>query len=107
MGIRNKKLLIEKRNKLMDELKNIKPFIEGSLGKVNRICGNPNCQCRTDSNKKHPALYFTWKENRKTQALYVPVVMWEEAKTWNTNFKTLKQIIKNISEIQRKILKLR
>lgn len=103
----SKQNLIEKRNYLMKNLRKIGPFIEGSLGKVNRICGNKNCTCRVNPEKKHAAYYFTWKEKKKTQSLYVPVDWWQNAITWNNNYKLLKNIIKDISSIQKSLLKIR
>lgn len=107
MSRKSKGLLIKKRNKLLNEISKIGPLIEGSITRPKRICGNPNCQCRSNPDKKHPAMYLTWKENKVTKNLYIPVAMWEEVEQWNQNFKDLKQLIKKMTEVQREILKLR
>lgn len=90
--------------KLLNEMG---PVLEGTLTEVKRICGNKNCRCRKDKDSRHPALYLTWKEKKKTQALYIPKSMWTEAKQWNANYKNAKKLIKEISEIQKELLKQR
>jgi hypothetical protein len=107
MSEKNKKKLIEKRKKLFRELIKVGPFIEASLGKAKRICGSPNCSCKKDPEKKHLAYFFTWKENKKTKTLYVPVAMWKDAELWYNNYKNFKKLSKEISDIQKELLKLR
>ena len=43
-------------------------------------------------------MFLTWKENQKTQALYIPVANYKEAQLWNENYKKLKKQIKKVSE---------
>ena len=54
------------------------PFIIGSLTKIHRRCGNPNCRCAGENGRKHPAHLLTTKIKGKTHAIYVPVDMVEE-----------------------------
>lgn len=97
-------ILLKKQKKLISELINIGEFIEGSLSKYDRICGTKTCQCR-NGGKKHPAMFFTWKEKGKTKSLYVPVSKEEQAMLMHVNYKKLKIIIKNLSDINKMILK--
>jgi hypothetical protein len=99
-----KQNLRKKQKKLMASLSQVGPFIEGSLSTVARPCGNPKCRCRTDPTKKHPSTYLTWKENKKTKALYIPVAHLEEAELWNANYKKLKKQIKKVSDFHKKLL---
>lgn len=105
--MKSKKNLLKIRKILLGEFKKIGPFIEGSLSTVNRICGNKNCQCRKYHNKKHPSLFLTWKEKKKTKAIYILTSNHHEAESWNQNYKKLKILIKQISNIQKELLKLR
>ena len=57
------------------------PFIVGSLVKIQRRCGNPNCRCAREG-PKHAAYLLTTKVNGKTRAIYVPVDMVEEVRQW-------------------------
>ena len=101
------KNLLKKQKILFKTLGTNSPFIEGSISTVKRICGNKNCRCRKDPEKKHPAMFLTWKENLKTKALYIPVEQQINAKMWNENYKKLKILIKKISDFHKKILKMK
>ena len=72
-----------------------------SLSTVRRICGNSRCQCRRDPAKKHRAMFLTWKENQKTQPLYIPVANYKEAQVGNENYKKLKKQIKRANVTDR------
>lgn len=104
---KRKKNLLSKQKKLIKSLGTINPFIIGSITIVKRICGNKQCQCRKNSEKKHPAMFLTWKENNKTKTLYIPVIMEQEVKSWSENYKVVKKIIQEISDVQKDLLKLR
>ena len=102
-----KQNLRKKQKKLIESLSHVGPFIEGSLSTVARPCGNPNCRCRKDPTKKHPSTYLTWKENKKTKALYIPVAHLEDAELWSANYKELKKRIKKVSDFYKTLLKSR
>ena len=74
------------------------PFIIGSLTKIHRRCGNPNCQCAGENAQKHPAYLLTTKVEGKTRAIYVPVDMVDEVKKWCSHYRVVKTQIKAISE---------
>lgn len=101
-----KSFLLKKQKALLNQLKSVGPFVDGSLSVVNRICGTKTCSCMKGG-KKHPAMFLTWKEKRKTMALYIPVSMYNDVKLWNKNYKKLKMLIKKISSVQKELLKLR
>lgn len=82
------------------------PWIQGSLVSTKRICGKPNCSCH-HGGSKHPALFVTWKEQEKTLSLYVPRKLESEVKAWAGNYKRLKAVLREISGIQRQIVRLR
>jgi len=52
-------------------------------------------------------MILTWKENKKTKALYVPVSKWEEVRSWHENYKKLKGIIKDLSKLQKELIAMR
>jgi len=97
-------LIRKRQKKLIRSLSQAGPVVEGTLATVRRFCGNSRCRCRTDPGKKHPALYLTWKEKQKTQALYIPVAHQEEARLWSKNYKKLKKQIKKVSDFHKKLL---
>lgn len=100
----NKKKLLIKHKKIRDELRLTGPFIEGNLSTSYRICGNKGCRACADG-EKHPAMFFTWKEEKTTKSLYVPVSRWKEAKFYSANYKRLKKTIRKLSDLQKKILR--
>jgi len=81
------------------------PFIIGSLVKIQRRCGNPNCRC-AKKGKKHSAHLLTTKVDGKTRAIYVPVDMVEEVRKWCRQYRTVKSDIKEISECCEQLIRL-
>jgi hypothetical protein len=81
------------------------PFIVGSLVKIQRRCGNPNCRCAREG-PKHPAHLLTTKVNGKTRAIYVPVDMVEEVRQWCRQYRDIKADIKEVSECCEQLIRL-
>ena len=82
-----------------------KPFVIGSLVKIQRKCGNPNCRCAREG-PKHPAHLLTTKVNGKSQAIYVPVDMVEEVRQWCLQYCEIKADIKGVSECCEQLIRL-
>ena len=101
-----KRSLEVKRLKSLQKIHTLIPWIEGSLVSTSRFCGKRNCICHQEG-PKHPVLYITWKENGKTVSLYVPRKLESEVMGWVQNYKKLKDLIREISEIQKQIIRLR
>ncbi len=78
-------------------LGNPQPFIVGSLVKIQRRCGNPNCRCAKEG-PKHTGHLLTTKVKGKTQAIYVPVDMVEEVRQWCHQYSDVKAVIKEVSD---------
>ncbi len=73
------------------------PFVAGSLTKIYRKCGNPNCRCAAKGGQKHSAHLLTTKIKGKSKAIYVPVDMVEDVRKWCSNYSDVKDEIKIIS----------
>ena len=101
-----KQILQAKRNKLISKISKLNPWIEGTVVTTTRICGKKNCACHRDG-LKHPVMHVTWKESGKTVSLYVPKRMEAEVSNWASNYKKLKEMIREISNIQKDIVRLR
>lgn len=95
-----------KRKKLIKELIRFDPWISGSAVEIKRICGSKGCICRRGG-PKHPAMFLTWKEDRKTRCLYVPRRLESEVKTWTNNYRQIRTLMRRITQIQRDIICLR
>jgi hypothetical protein len=81
------------------------PFIIGSLVKIQRRCGNPNCRCGREG-PKHPAHLLTTKVNGKTKTIYVPVDMVQEVRQWCRQYRDIKANIKEVSDCCEQIIRL-
>ena len=97
--------LEKKREAPLHRILTLDPWMEGTLVATTRRCGKKNCACH--KGPKHPVAYVTWKENGKTVSLYVPKGLETEVRTWVENYKRLKEIIREVSNIQREIVRLR
>jgi hypothetical protein len=52
--------LTKKRDSLIKKLSEVGPFIDGSMVKVKRRCGNKNCKCYLKG-EKHEGYYLQYK----------------------------------------------
>ncbi len=95
-----------KRRSLLRQIQNLDPWIEGTLVTTARKCGKDNCACHHQG-PKHPVLFVTWKEAGKTVSLYIPRQLEAEVKQWTENYKKLKELIRQISEVQKQMVRLR
>lgn len=100
--MQTKKSTVSRRQKLTNKLTMVGPFMEGTLAVTQRTCGRKGCACLRG--KKHSAMYLTWKEERKTQAMYIPVGKQKEALLMSQNYKKLKKLIRQLSELHKKAL---
>ena len=95
-----------KRLSLLRQIQNLGPWIEGTLVATTRKCGKDNCACHRQG-PKHPVLFVTWKEAGKTVSLYIPRHLEAEVKQWTENYKRLKVLIRQISEVQKQMVRRR
>ena len=77
-----KNRFVTRREAILRQIADIGPFIEGTLVKV------PRKDCR------HVAHRLTFKVERKTRAVYVPLDRVEDVKAWTKEYKRLKQLIR-------------
>jgi hypothetical protein len=96
------KSLINRKYKLLTQLGRDMPFIEGSLSISQRECASEGCICHRG--KKHQSMALTWKEDQKTKSLYVPAEKQKQALAWSKNYKKIKALIRNLSEVNKQIL---
>ena len=84
----------------------LNPWIEGSIVSTSRFCGKKNCACH-HGGPKHPVLYVTWKEKGKTVSLYIPRKIENDVRRWVQNYRKLKELTREVSDIQKQIVRLR
>jgi len=96
--------LKRKRDGLLKQLAGTGPFVDGSMVVVKRRCGNKNCKCYL-KDEKHESYYLHYKEKGVTKAVYIPVDMEDTVRQWNDNHKILKEIVAEISKINKEIVR--
>lgn len=95
-----------KRERLIRRMGKLGPWIQGSLVSTSRICGKQNCACRRGG-PRHPVIFVTWKERGKTVSLYVPRHLESQVKIWAKNYGKAKELVREISDIQKQLIRLR
>lgn len=96
--------LERKRNSLLKKLAVSEPFIDGSVVKVSRRCGNKNCKCAVRG-EKHESFYLQYQEKGATKGIYIPVDFEEEVFKWSKEWKKVKEIVHEICRIQKSIIR--
>ena len=104
--MKKKDKLEARRKKLVSQLIDFDPWIQGTVVQTKRICGSKGCACR-HGGPKHPAMFLTWKEKGKTCCLYVPRRLESEVNLWAQNYRRLKMTMEKITKVQRDIIRLR
>lgn len=95
--------LRRKRDGLLKKLAKSKPFVDGSIVKVRRKCGNKNCRCTRG--QKHESFYLMYKVKGVTKAVYIPVDLEKEVFGWSEEWERLKGITQEICRIQKSIVR--
>ena len=66
---------------ILERIRKIRPFLQGSLSITKKRCGNLTCRCVKEG-PIHEAALLTWKEGQKTRTLYVPIELRQEVAAW-------------------------
>lgn len=96
-------MLEKRRDAKLKELASVGPLLQGSLAEIGVTCGNLNCRCARGY--KHRSHILKRQVRGKTQSLYVPVDMVEEARKWVEEYRRVKRLLKDISDLNRSIIK--
>ncbi len=89
--------------KILQQIRKTKPFLQGSLSITKKRCGNPNCRCAKEG-PVHETALLTWKENKITKTMHIPISLRKEVKKWVEEGKRLKELIQQMSKTQREFL---
>lgn len=96
--------LIARRQAKLDLLAKAGPSLQGSLGKTAVRCGNPACKCA--AGEKHIRYLLTRKLGGKSSSVHIPVDMVEEATAWTKEYRRIKRLLKEVSDLSEKIIRL-
>lgn len=104
MDIYKQKLLKERR-KVAQQMPRGSDIIKGSLVKLRRVCGKPNCRC--NKGEKHMSLYISQSYKGKTKMTYIPRRQVEYVKDCVESYKRLLKGVEKLTEINLKLIKQR
>jgi hypothetical protein len=96
-------MLRTRRDARLKQLAGAGPVLEGSLSQIGVKCGNPNCRCARG--QKHRSHILKREVRGKTQSLYVPVDMVEEARKWVGEYRRVRALLREVSELNRQIIR--
>jgi len=96
--------LTRKRDGLIKKLSEVGPFVDGSLVKIKRRCGNRNCKCYIKG-EKHESYCLMYKIAGVTKAVYVPVDLEDEVREWNRQYRRLKILVAEVSRTSKEIIR--
>ena len=88
------------RRMLASRLKKValaKPLLIASLAEVERVCGKPSCRCQRGF--KHRVCQLTYRDQGKSHSMYVPVDFTEEVRSWIEEYRRLKRLLREISQL--------
>jgi len=79
------------------------PFMRGSVVELGATCGNPNCRCTRG--QKHRKYYYSLSRKGKTKIIYLGKSREPLARQYSENYKTLLEIIDEMTIINMELLK--
>lgn len=98
--------LVQKRKKLLSSLPPLDRIMRGTVLKREVKCGKPYCHCA--KGKGHTVWYVsTTHPSGKTEQISLPSTLVPLAQDWAKNYRKAKKIFKDISAINRDIIRQR
>ena len=96
-----------KRDRLLDQLPDLRHILRGSLVTRYRRCGQPTCRCARDDDARHGPAYYLMVTVApgKTAQVYVPKEHKDEVEAWLENFQRVRRKLDEISTFNRTLLK--
>jgi hypothetical protein len=97
------------RKKLLSALLRLAPsIVQGGLSSSTRTCGKPQCPCHSDPSRRHgPSLYFTWRDEGKSHALYIPPEHAAEARAAQAAWSHFQELSRQIAALNREQMRRR
>ena len=99
--------LRKRRNALVRQLPPLKSILRGSLIERYKRCGKPGCKC-ADGAGHGPKYYLSVSfPGRRPQMDYVPQESYAQASEFLANYHHARQVLEEICEINRELLRRR
>jgi len=99
-------ILDRRRGALLKKMSKVGPFIMATPAYIKVCCGNPKCKCATNKKARHEKLHLSWTDSYGNGTCYVPVNLREDVLEWVENYWTMKEYMKEMTGISRKMIKI-
>lgn len=95
---------LKRRRKMLEEkMVALRPLMRGSVVELGGTCGNPNCRCARG--EKHKKYYYSMSKKGKTRIIYLGKAREPIARQYSNNYKTLLEIVEEMTIINMELLK--
>ena len=98
----NTKGLVNRRKKILSKTPKLEESIRGSMVIMKRFCGKPNCRCQ--KGQKHKSAYLSQSQRGKTKMIYIPHHAVKKTAEHIKNYRKLKGILNELSDINIKLV---
>jgi hypothetical protein len=99
-------MLDRRRTALLNRMVKVGPFIMATVSQRRTKCGNKGCGCYKDESKRHPTFRLSWTDSSGNGTCYVPKDIQGEVEQWIENYWTIKEYMKEMTEISRRMIKI-
>lgn len=72
------------------------PILRGSIVRMARTCGKPNCRCYRGH--KHVSFYLATRVGKKRKMIYIPQPLEETVRSWVDAHKEVERLLNAISQ---------
>ncbi len=95
--------LLEKRQKLLDQLLSQQEMIRGSLVRTNKKCGRKGCRC--EKGEKHPHVYLSVSGRKGNTIIYVTPEQEAAFQRGISSYRKTRELLEKISRLNIEIIK--
>ncbi len=99
-------MLDRKRMAILKKMSKTGPFMMATPQRVKVQCGNPKCKCARRKKDRHEKLHLVWTDAQGSGTQYVPVDLHGDVLEWVENYWTIKEYMKEMTEISRRMIKI-
>jgi hypothetical protein len=98
---------LEERDRLVGSLPELGEILRGSLVSRFRRCGKAGCHCAEEGDPGHgPAYYLVVTVSPgQTVQVYVPKDQKQQVEEWISNFRSVREVLEQISTLNRELLR--
>ena len=99
-------MMDRRRQAILKKMAKVGPFIMATPTYLKVRCGNPDCKCAKKKEDRHEKLHLSWADSEGYGTAYVPVDLREEVLKWVENYWTMKEYMKEMTDLSRKMIKI-